>query len=88
MPYLPGDHVTIVAGHLENRTTPKGRVKQMDEILDLIKPISHPVIVAGDMNTTGSDGSVVVSMLFRDLTTMSLHSNHGLVYLNSGQSYA
>jgi hypothetical protein len=32
--------------------------------------------------------SLYFSMLFRDLTTMSLHSNHGLVYLNSGQSYA
>ena len=29
----------------------------MDEILDFIKPISHPVVVAGDMNTTGQDGS-------------------------------
>ena len=58
VPDLPGGEVTIVAAHLENRTTPKGRVKQMDEILDFIKPISHPVIVAGDMNTTGADGSV------------------------------
>jgi hypothetical protein len=32
--------------------------------------------------------SLYFSMLFRDLTTKSLHSNHGLVYLNSGQSYA
>jgi hypothetical protein len=32
--------------------------------------------------------SLYFSMLFRDLTTMSQHSNHGLVYLNSGQCYA
>ena len=34
--------MTIVATHLENRTTPKGRVKQMDELLDMIRPILIP----------------------------------------------
>src|SRR5258708_30498161 len=33
VPDLPGGQVTLVAAHLENRTTPKGRVKEMDEIL-------------------------------------------------------
>jgi endonuclease/exonuclease/phosphatase family metal-dependent hydrolase len=79
---LPGGQVTIVAAHLENRTTPKGRVKQMDEILDFIRPISHPVIVAGDMNTTGADGSVVSikSAVLKKLNSPSYWATKGVKY--------
>ena len=59
VPDLPEKQVTIVATHLENRTIPKGRVKEADELLEMIRPIHNPVIVAGDMNTTGQDGSVI-----------------------------
>jgi endonuclease/exonuclease/phosphatase family metal-dependent hydrolase len=82
VPDLPGDQVTIVAAHLENRTTPKGRVKQMDEILDFIKPISHPVVVAGDMNTTGADGSVVSikAAILKKLNSPSYWATQGVKY--------
>jgi endonuclease/exonuclease/phosphatase family metal-dependent hydrolase len=82
VPDLPGEQVTIVAAHLENRTTPKGRVKQMDEILDLIRPIAHPVIVAGDMNTTGVDGSVVSikSTVLRKMNDPSFWATKGVKY--------
>jgi exonuclease III len=50
-----GGVVTIVAAHLENKTKPANRVKQLEELLAQIQGIDHPVIVAGDMNTTGSD---------------------------------
>jgi Endonuclease/Exonuclease/phosphatase family len=82
IPDLPGGQVTIVAAHLENRTTPQGRVKQMDEILDFIKPIAHPVVVAGDMNTTGADGSVVSikSALLRKLNSPSFWATKGVKY--------
>jgi Endonuclease/Exonuclease/phosphatase family len=82
VPDLPGGQVTVVAAHLENRTTPKGRVKQMDEILDFIKPISHPVIVAGDMNTTGADGSVVSikSAVLRKMNDPSYWATKGIKY--------
>ncbi len=82
VPDLPGGQVTIVAAHLENRTTPKGRVKQMDEILDFIKPIAHPVIVAGDMNTTGADGSVVSikSAVLKKLNDPSYWATKGVKY--------
>ena len=36
---LLGRHVTIVTTHIENRTTPKGRVRQADELLEMIRPI-------------------------------------------------
>ena len=82
VPGLPGGEVTIVAAHLENRTTPKGRVKQMGEILDFIKPISHPVIVAGDMNTTGADGSVtsIKYALMKKINDPSYWATKGVKY--------
>lgn len=54
-PRFPNGRVTIAATHLENRAKPSGRVKQLEELLDYIKEIRHPVIVAGDMNTSGTD---------------------------------
>ena len=82
VPDLPGREVTIVAAHLENRTTPKGRVKQMDEILNFIKPISHSVIVAGDMNTTGADGSVtsIKSAVLKKMNDPSYWATKGVKY--------
>ena len=52
---LPNGRTTIVATHLENRSKPKGRIKQLKEILSEIKDIKHPVILAGDMNTSGKN---------------------------------
>ncbi len=52
---FPEGRVTIVGTHLENRTKSKGRVKQLEEILGDIKDIKNPVILAGDMNTSGKD---------------------------------
>ena len=82
VPDLPGGQATVVAAHLENRTTPKNRVKQVDEILDIIKPISHPVIVAGDMNTTGADGSVVSikSAVLRKMNDPAFWATKGIKY--------
>jgi endonuclease/exonuclease/phosphatase family metal-dependent hydrolase len=52
---LPAGRVTIAAAHLENRTKPTNRVKQLEELLGTIKEIKHPVVVAGDMNTSTED---------------------------------
>lgn len=52
---LPEGRVTIVATHLENRSKPRGRVEQLREILEEIRHVEHPVILAGDMNTSGKD---------------------------------
>jgi hypothetical protein len=59
VPDLPGGKVTIVAAHIENRTKPKGRRKQAEELLEMLGPIHNPIIIAGDMNTTGADGEVI-----------------------------
>ena len=52
---FPNGRVTIAATHLENRTKSVNRVKQIKELLDLVKESHHPVVVAGDMNTSSSD---------------------------------
>jgi len=54
---IPTGTVTIVATHLEAKAKPAKRVDQLEELLAAIKSIDHPVIVAGDMNTSGSDAT-------------------------------
>ena len=49
--------VTVVALHLENRTIPAHRAEQIKYLLKNIYNIDNPVILAGDFNTTTSDGS-------------------------------
>jgi endonuclease/exonuclease/phosphatase family metal-dependent hydrolase len=57
VPEAPGDAVTVVSTHLENRAKPKIRRKQMEELLKEVHDTPHPVIVAGDLNTTGGDST-------------------------------
>jgi endonuclease/exonuclease/phosphatase family metal-dependent hydrolase len=49
--------VTVVGVHLENKCKPGCRAKQMDALLARIQETDHPVIVAGDFNTSGSDAA-------------------------------
>jgi endonuclease/exonuclease/phosphatase family metal-dependent hydrolase len=82
IPELPEKQVTIVATHLENRTTPKGRVKQLDELLEMVQPIHNPVVIAGDMNTTGTDGSVTTirSAALKKINSPSFWATQGVKY--------
>ena len=52
---FPSGRITVAATHLENRTKPAERVVQLKEFLETIKDIPHPVVVAGDMNTSTTD---------------------------------
>jgi endonuclease/exonuclease/phosphatase family metal-dependent hydrolase len=54
---IPGGRVTIVATHLEDKAKPSARVKQLEELLAYVKDVPHPVIIAGDMNTSGTDAA-------------------------------
>jgi len=54
---LPGGRLTIVATHLEDKTKPEGRRKQLEELLARVKDVDAPVVVAGDMNTSTQDGT-------------------------------
>jgi endonuclease/exonuclease/phosphatase family metal-dependent hydrolase len=52
----PGQ-ATIVATHLENKCTPACRKQQMTALLDQLRSIQNPVILAGDFNTTSRDNT-------------------------------
>lgn len=52
---LPSGRVTVTATQLENRTSPSNRQLQLKELLETIKDIHNPVILAGDMNTSTED---------------------------------
>ncbi len=54
---IPGGRLTVVATHLEAKTKPENRRKQLEELLSHVRGVPHPVILAGDMNTTGSDST-------------------------------
>lgn len=54
---IPGGAVTVVATHLEGKSKPAERLKQLEEILAEIRNIEHPVVLAGDMNTSGGDST-------------------------------
>lgn len=51
--------ITVVATHLENRCLPICRYEQFHFLLSRLKDIRNPVIIAGDLNTTGTDASPV-----------------------------
>jgi endonuclease/exonuclease/phosphatase family metal-dependent hydrolase len=54
---IPGGTLTVADVHLENKCTPECRRKQMNTILDRIQSVKNPLVLAGDLNTTGSDAS-------------------------------
>ncbi len=56
-PEIPTGRLTIVATHLESKTKPRNRLKQLEELLETIKEIKNPVVVAGDMNTSTRDST-------------------------------
>ena len=59
VPGATGDRVTIVAPHLEDYCAPGCRTVQMDGLLRQIQNTPNDVVVAGDLNTTGRDGTPV-----------------------------
>ena len=54
---FPEGRMTIVATHLEDKTKPEGRRKQLEELLNRISAVNATVVVAGDMNTSTHDGT-------------------------------
>ncbi len=57
IPDLPTGEATIVATHLENRCTPACRRRQMEALLTDVKENHNPVVLAGDLNTTGKNNT-------------------------------
>jgi endonuclease/exonuclease/phosphatase family metal-dependent hydrolase len=57
IPDLPTGEATIVAIHLENKCAPGCRRKQMAALLADVKEDNNPVVMAGDLNTTGKNNT-------------------------------
>ena len=70
VPDLPLQTLTIINVHLEIKTTPEARKKQVTEILSYIKDIKNPVVMAGDFNSSALDvRSTSFARFTRDITT-------------------
>jgi endonuclease/exonuclease/phosphatase family metal-dependent hydrolase len=57
VPESPTGELTVVAPHLENKCEPKCRAKQARQILEWIRSDRNPVVLGGDLNTTGTDNA-------------------------------
>lgn len=57
VPDSPTGMVTVLAPHLENKTEPQCRKRQMETLLEAIKEVENPVILGGDLNTTNADAA-------------------------------
>jgi endonuclease/exonuclease/phosphatase family metal-dependent hydrolase len=51
--------LTVVCPHLEDYSQAPGRRKQMEFVLNQIKPVSTPLVIAGDLNTMGHSAAPV-----------------------------
>lgn len=82
VPDLREGVMTVIATHLEIRAEPKERREQMAEILAAVKPLRHPVVIAGDMNTSGgnSEPTSLKRELFRRLGSKTFWANRGIKY--------
>jgi endonuclease/exonuclease/phosphatase family metal-dependent hydrolase len=80
VPEAPRHRVTIACTHLENRAKPKIRRQQMEELLNQVRDTANPVIVAGDMNTTGSNGTPtsVENMLYKRYGSLDFWTTKGI----------
>lgn len=80
VPEAPSHSVTVVSTHLENRAKPKIRRQQMEELLKQIHDNPHPVIVAGDFNTTGSDSTPtnIENMLYKRYGSVDFWTTKGV----------
>jgi endonuclease/exonuclease/phosphatase family metal-dependent hydrolase len=80
VPEAPGHRVTIACTHLENRAKPKVRRQQMEELLNVARDTANPVIIAGDMNTTGSDSTPtsVENMLYKRYGSLDFWTTKGV----------
>ena len=80
VPDAPTGTITVAATHLENRTRPKYRRKQMEELLAQVHDIRNPVIVAGDLNTSGGDGTPtsIENLLYKQYGNLDFWTTTGV----------
>lgn len=79
VPELPGQRLTVVSTHLENRAKAGIRRKQMEELLNHIRNIQNPVVIGGDLNTLGGDGqpTSIENMLYKRYGSVDFWTTKG-----------
>jgi len=82
VPDLKEKRLTVAATHLESNASPEMRRKQMEEFLALLQDIHNPVIIAGDLNTSGSDSSPtsIKKQIYHRLGSAKFWANTGAKY--------
>ena len=80
VPDLPGGQLTVASPHLENRAEPKDRRRQLEEVFEQVRAIQHPVVIAGDLNTTGGNGEAfkLERELYNKYTTADTYVNSAI----------
>lgn len=80
IPEAPGQRVTIASTHLENRAKPAIRRQQMAELLNEVREVPNAVIIAGDMNSTGSNGTPtsIENMLYKRYGSLDFWTTKGI----------
>ena len=64
------DVLTVVSAHLEAKSSPDCRARQMREVMTAIAGVQNPVIFGGDLNTFGGDGRpTTIERLLRNKVT-------------------
>lgn len=69
VPNVPHETITVVNVHLEIKTTPAQRKRQLEEILHNIRDIENPLILAGDFNSASRDVSATSFLRMSTRTT-------------------
>lgn len=90
VPDAPEHRLTVAATHMENRAKPKARRQQMVELLNEVSDVHNPVVVAGDLNTTGSDGTPtsVPNMLYKRFGSTDFWTTKGVQWTTGvGMAY-
>lgn len=87
---VPGleEPLTVISVHLENRVVPEYRYKQVKYLLDKIKHIKNPVVLAGDFNTTTKDGrpTTISREIRKRITDLDYLAKH-VIYLAIPYTY-
>ncbi len=80
VPEAPDHRVTIASTHLENRAKPKIRRQQMEELLNQVRDTTNPVIIGGDMNSTGTDSTPTSAenMLYKRYGSLDFWTTKGI----------
>jgi endonuclease/exonuclease/phosphatase family metal-dependent hydrolase len=80
VPDLPGGRLTVAATHFESRAMPRIRQIQMRQLLQSLRKVRNPIILAGDLNTTlgNQEPTTLKREVYRRLGSTSFWADKGI----------